>query len=121
MSTQAARFVLVHRCTVQRRPVASEDPYGGTVYGEWEDHLAALPSKWWMEIGRGEILDADREIVEDLSRMLVPADADVVESDRIVRIRDRRGRELSARTWGIQAIVPRISEGMKLLLLRAVT
>ena len=88
------------RCTTERDQ-GGDDPFGG---GEnWQTHETDLPCSWWSSTGREQVSD-DRSVVLADEHLIVARDADVVEGDRIVNIRDHRGRDVLDRARTVEYI-----------------
>lgn len=114
-----ARQILKHRCTTQRKGDAGTDEYYVPKQLGWANYLQGVPCIWWTELGRGEVNEVNRDSIVDTARMIV-FDTDVLESDRIINITDRRGVMIDAGPWEITTKTPRPGQGGYLLFLERV-
>jgi hypothetical protein len=108
---------MVHRAAIERDDNAGEqdaDNPGYSAPADYGEHLPAQRCRLW----------AEAVSTVAMWRMIVPLSADVVETDRITSVVDRRGRvlwpnrpydEAEPPTLDIEAVIPRVAH--KLLLL----
>jgi hypothetical protein len=105
---------MIHRVVIERDTNwgIETDPGWGDDDPAWADHIGGaagdpLACRWWAEVGRGEVVAADRAATLRASRMMVPADADIRTSDRVARIENRLGVVLVAGPLDIEQVIPR--------------
>lgn len=91
MSLIASRLSLTHLVTIERNAGAdSGDGWGKST--EWQPHLVDLPCRAWASAAprRGdEIVEGTNIVVIENLRIIVPADTDVTNSDRIATVTTR--------------------------------
>jgi hypothetical protein len=106
MSLLSTRLAFTYACTIQRNAAAGDDAWGQTGTPDWQDHLTDEPCRFWSEAGR-EVIQATgtAEPVTDL-RLVLSADADVTEADRIASITYRGGTAQDG-PLGIRALLRR--------------
>lgn len=89
----SARNAMVHRCNVERD--ASLDtqtsPWGGDPPPDWDLHLTDLHCRFWFDSGQTKY-DGQKQVEITTRKLVVPLGTDITEDDRIVSVRDRRGR-----------------------------
>jgi hypothetical protein len=117
---------MVHRAAIERDDNAGEqdaDNPGYSAPADYGEHLPAQRCRLWAEAVDEQESPAGVSTVA-MWRMIVPLSADVVETDRITSVVDRRGRvlwpnrpydEAEPPTLDIEAVIPRVAH--KLLLL----
>lgn len=102
-----ARQQMTQRMQVDRPTVAAADAFGHpTVTGSTTIH-AALPCRAWTVDDR-DIKDADKLAVVGDIMAIIPADADVLESDSVAHVKDREGRTIHAGPAEVQSVVQRV-------------
>lgn len=102
MSLVASRVALTHRCDIER-DAATAGSWGGTGEPDWESSITDLPCYASTSAAR-EPIDADRTVVVEDLRMLVPVDTDVTERDRVGDVTDR-GSVIYPGPMGIEAVL----------------
>lgn len=113
MSLVSSRVSLIHRCTILRNEGHADE--WGSLTMSWEDHLANVPCRAWVDAGR-EPVDVDRTAVFIDRRVIVPLGTDVIESDMVASV-TFRGDELLDGPMGIEAVLA-YSDHLELMLQR---
>lgn len=94
------------RATVERDGATGTDGFGQPNAPAWATHLAALPCYAWAR-SETEIVDGSKIAVVGYHTMLVPAETDILETDRITSIKDRAGTVLVGNTMRIASVLRR--------------
>ena len=95
------------RATVQKDAATARDAYGGKLPADWQPK-ATVPCFAWSKV-REEQIDAERSVVMQHARMMLPLDAAVVETDRVLEVRDRIGALLFAGPFDIRGLERRVT------------
>lgn len=88
MTLTNVRLTFTQRCTIQRDTVAPGDPWDASDIPAWDDIAEDVPCRAWENAAR-EPIDADRTVTVIDRRVMVPADTDVTERDRVGDVTDR--------------------------------
>jgi head-tail adaptor len=90
MSVVSTRASLTSRCRIERdaNAAATDGPWGTPSSAAWQTHLDNLPCRYWQTQGR-ELVDADTFVDIDDVRLIVAADTDVTNADRVAFVTDR--------------------------------
>lgn len=102
MSITSTRLALTHRTTIQRSE-AEDDPWGQPGIPDWQDLETDVPCRAWILTGREQV-SADRQIVVNDMRCLLPVDTDIVETDRLGDITER-GEVIFEGPFGVEAVM----------------
>ena len=105
MSLVATRVSLIQRCTIERDQAAVDTAWGQPGNPDWQEHLADVPCRVWVEAGR-EPVDVDRTAAFNDRRIMVPVATDVTERDRIAQVSER-GAVILDGPMGIEAVLRR--------------
>lgn len=106
MSLASARLLFTQRCTIERNAAGGTDGRGQPGLPDWQSHLADEPCRFWADAGR-EVLEGAGTVepVTDL-RLVLRADADVKETDRVASVTYRGGTAQDG-PLGIRAVLRR--------------
>jgi hypothetical protein len=115
MSLVSTRLALKHLCTVERDATSTTNGWGTKAAPNWQPNATNVPCKFWATAGREDVDGDTFAAVEDL-RLIVPADTDVTERDRIGDVTDRGAVALAGPT-SIRAILRR-ADHLELVLVR---
>lgn len=94
-----ARNRMIHRCDIQRDSgLTGSDTWGNPTVPDWVTVLTDIACYFWYPISHGSesIVDGARQIQLTTPMLVLPLGTPVGDDDRILIIRDRRGRELQA-------------------------
>ena len=81
------------RAFTKRRYETSTDDYGNPVYS-WQEYLSDVPCFAWYSKG-GQTKHEDKDTLNlDTAKMMYPLDTDILATDTIEKIEDRRGESL---------------------------
>lgn len=109
MSLISSGLALTHLVTIERNAGAD----GGDGWGkgtDWQPHLVDVPCRAWDNSfsRRGnEIVEGTNVVVIENLRIIVPADTDVAESDRVANVTTGDGSTLVDGPVDIRAVIPR--------------
>ena len=84
------------RATIQRDSRVADD-YGNTGAPDWQAHIASLPCHAWNRTSTaqsGERYSEEAVTSDYYPVMMVPLGTDIVETDRVLEIKDLRGNQL---------------------------
>lgn len=106
MSLMSSRLGLTHACTIERNAASGADGRGQPDLPDWQAHLTDEPCRFWADAGR-EVIEGQGTIepVTDL-RLVLRADADVTEADRVASVTYRGGTAQDG-PLGIRAVLRR--------------
>ena len=96
---------MTHRATIERGTVVT-DGLGLDGPRTWTTHIASLACRWYAK-DETEILDGRKVLILGGHRILVPLGADVVETDRVTFIKDRKGTTLVSNAMQIRGVIRR--------------
>jgi len=96
------RSLMTQRATVERDQTTTSDPWGQSDASSYAAH-ATIPCRVWSS-SRKVAVDVDRTATIEEIRAIFPADADVIEADRIAAITDRRDRVVFSGPLSIETI-----------------
>jgi hypothetical protein len=88
MTLTKPRLSFTQRCSIQRDSAPGGDPWDASDVPDWDDVATDVPCRAWENAAR-EPVDADRTVTILDRRIMVPADTDVTEHDRIGDVTDR--------------------------------
>jgi hypothetical protein len=109
---------MTHRALIERPGIDTTDAYGQPVPGVFALHIAAQPCYWYEAITRavpGESADGQKILIAASHQMLVPLTADILESDRVNGVRDRRGAIVTDEVMNIKQRAHRRDHALLLL------
>lgn len=116
MSLISSRVNLTHRTRIERDQNAGTLNDAGAVdTPDWQPFDDLTRCRFWVNTGR-EVLDATTSVVGEDMRMIVPADTDVTERDRLAGV-CYRGKFIATGPIGIRAVVRR-KDHLELFLVR---
>lgn len=117
MSLASSRLGFTYACTIQRNAATGTDGRGQPGLPDWQDHLTDEPCRFWADTGR-EMIEGQGTVepVLDL-RLVLSADADVTEADRVASI-SYRGGTVQDGPLGIRAVLRR-PDHIELVLVKA--
>lgn len=101
----SARTLMRHRCTIQRN-IAAPNSWNNPGTPGWDQHITDQPCHAWFNSGRTLTPAGEEVSVLDI-RLLLPKGTDVLDTDRIENVLDRRGNVVMAGPLIIDAIGPR--------------
>lgn len=117
MSLVSTRLSLTHAATVERDSNAGQtDSDGYPLPPDWQIHLSWLPCRLWATAGRETVTDTTTVVVVEDLRLIVTADTDVVETDRVGDVTFRGDTILSGPVQ-IRAVL-RHADHLELVLVR---
>lgn len=94
---------MAHRCVVERDMAVGQDDWGDAPEPDWQVHLDDQPCFVWYERGL-EVHDGRKTASIDNCRAIVPIGTDLANEDRLVRVNDRRGREVVSGPLRVESI-----------------
>lgn len=113
-SAAATRSSMTQRCAVERDGAATDDE-GNPAAPAWSSHIASLSCRFFHGTAEREVIDSDRSVVVEDSRMYVPLGTDITEADRINGVTDRLGNAIHSGLFNIRAVTRRATH-LELLL-----
>ena len=105
-----ARGLMKMRCAIERNFQMDADGFGQKGPGDWREQYSWLPCHCWAGASGGKRTGAGeaRTVTSDMPGMIVPKETDVLTTDRIAWVKDRRGNDLFP-AMGIDAVLPRVT------------
>lgn len=86
MSLVSSRLALTQRCVIERDQNAGTLDNGAVQPPDWQTNLDDVPCRAWMSEAQEQIADGVTIVPSATVRVLVTADTDVTEADRIASI-----------------------------------
>ncbi|KKM73943.1 hypothetical protein LCGC14_1405380 [marine sediment metagenome] len=103
-----SRGVMKHRSNIERNVATGSNPYGGDVVPDMQPQSVS-PCFIYIQASRREVSIADGKknaVVQDF-KGLFPLGTDILEADEIANIVDRKGVEIIAGRFRVEAIQPK--------------
>lgn len=97
---------LTMRAGIRRRNAATRDGYGHvSAAAEWQVVAEGVPCRVWVK-SHNEVVDGKAVVVEEVGGVF-RAGADVKREDELYELKDRRGREVFAGRFTVDAVSER--------------
>lgn len=95
---------MTFRSTIQRNMATGTDPLGNPAPPDWQDLATDVPCYAWQGAGKGETRTVDVLATLDQWSLVLPADTDLTEADRITAITDVSGVQWNTAPLNIQGV-----------------
>lgn len=86
---------MIHRCDIQRDTgLAQQDEWGGPTSPDWHTILPGTSCYFWYlpASGSRSIIDGARQVQLTVPMLVLPLGTPITDDDRLLSIKDRRGR-----------------------------